>query len=118
MRVAVEEAISIQCMLRSFGIKVTKPCKTLEDNEANIVNASVASSPLRKKHAALSYHFIRENAAVGTICPGKISGKDNFADLLTKSLERNTFMKHTEGVLSLEASPSRSVETLMSKIYL
>jgi hypothetical protein len=118
MRAAIEGAISVRFMLRSFVIKVSKPCTTLGDNEATIVNTSAASSPLRKKHVALSYHFIRENSAVGTICPAKISGKDNFADLLTKPLERNTFMKHTGSVLSLEANPLESVEeNKMSKSY-
>jgi hypothetical protein len=117
MGAAAEEAILIRYMLRSFGIKVSKPCTMLGDNEATIVNASVASSPLSKKHVALSYHFIRENSAVGTICPAKISGKDNFADLLTKPLEKNTFMKHTGSVLSLEANTLGSEENQMSKNY-
>ncbi len=50
---------------------------------------------------ALSYHTVRENVATGVIHPYKVSGKNNIANLLTKALDRNTFMGHTGKILRL-----------------
>jgi hypothetical protein len=38
--------------------------------------------------------------AIGAVSPYKICGKDNIADLLTKSLERGSFMHHSKKILS------------------
>jgi hypothetical protein len=104
MRMAVEEAITIRYMLRSFGIPVSLPTSTMGDNEGTITTASTPECALKKKHVALSYHFVREQTTIGTINPEKIDGKDNVADLLTKLLDRNTFMTHVSRVLSLSTN--------------
>ena len=79
---AVEEANTIRYMLRSLRIKVSKPSNTIGDNEATII----CQTPLKKKHIALSYHFVRENTATKTkeaysiilsFCEGKHSNKDH-----------------------------------------
>jgi hypothetical protein len=54
-------------------------------NEGTTTTASTPECALKKKHVALSYHFVREQTAVGTINPCKVDGKD---DLLTKALNR------------------------------
>jgi hypothetical protein len=103
MKLAVEEAITIRYMLRSLGIKVSTPSNTIGDNEAAIICATTPETPLKKKNIALSYHFIREQAATRTINPCKVGSKNNVAYLLTNSLERNTFMQHAGKVLSMGA---------------
>jgi hypothetical protein len=99
MRLASEEAHAIRYMLRSLGIKVTKPCRLYGDNLGVIQNATIPEGTLKKKHVALSYHFVREAVSVGVISAFKVDGKDNFADVFTKPLERNGFMYHTCGLL-------------------
>jgi len=109
MRMAVEEAITIRYMLRSFGIHVSSPTSTMGDNEGTIITATTPECALKKKHVALSYHFVREQTAVGIINPQKIDGKDNVADLLTKALDRNTFMTHTSKILSVSTNPMEKI---------
>ncbi len=99
MKLAVEEAINIRYMFHSLGIKVSTPSNTIGDNEATIICASTPETSLKKKNIALSYHFIREQTATKTINPCKVGSKNNVADLLTKPLERNTFMQHAGKVL-------------------
>ena len=101
MRLATEEAITIRYMLRSLGIKVSCPADLAGDNAGVISNASTPDATLKKKHIALSYHTVRESVSAGIISPHQISSKNNIADLLTKSLDRNTFMEHTGKVLGM-----------------
>jgi hypothetical protein len=89
MRLATEEAHTIRYMLRSLGIKVEKPSRIYGDNLDVIQNATMPEGTLKKKHIALPYHFVREAVAVGIISAFKVPGKDNFADVFTKPLERD-----------------------------
>jgi hypothetical protein len=112
---AVEEAISICYMMRSFGIRVSSPTLTMGDNEGTRIIAKTPECALKKKRVALSYHFVREQTAVGTINPQKIDGKDNVADLLTKVLDRNTFMTHTSKILSVSTHPMERYRHIIFK---
>ncbi len=109
MRLATEEAITIRYMLRALGIAVSKPSALSGDNAGVITNASMPEATLKKKHVALSYQSVRENVAAGVIHPYKVSGKNNIADLLTKPLDRNTFMNHTGKVLKLNSGNIRDL---------
>jgi hypothetical protein len=54
-----------------------------------VINASIPSSTLKKKHNAIAYHKVREAIAAGIIRVAKVDGDKNLADLLTKSLPRD-----------------------------
>jgi len=99
MRLATEEAHTMRYMLRSLGIRVEKPTRLYGDNLGVIQNATMPEGTLKKKHVALSYHFVREAVAVNVVSAFKVPGKDNFADVMTKPLERDGFMHHTCGIL-------------------
>jgi hypothetical protein len=101
MRLATEEIIAMRYMLRSLGIKVSNPSSLSGDNAGVISNTSSPDATLKKKHIALSFHSVRENVSAGVVYPHQISSENNIADLLTKPLDRNTFMKHTGKVLSM-----------------
>ncbi len=107
MRLATEETITIRYMLRALGINVSKPSSLSGDNAGVISNATVPDASLKKKHVALSFHYVRESVAAGITHPYKIPGKNNIADLLTKPLDRNTFMGHTGKVLCLGLGASQ-----------
>jgi hypothetical protein len=98
-RTATEEAITIRYMLRSLGIPVSKPSDLSGDNAGVISNATTPEASLKKKHVALSYHSVRESVSAGIIHPHQIMSKDNIVDLLTKPLDRGTFMGHANKVL-------------------
>ena len=61
MHPAIEEAISLCYMLRCLGIPVTNPTNLYGDNFGSIQSASIPDSELKKKHVAISYHFVRES---------------------------------------------------------
>lgn len=103
MRLATEEAITIRYMLRALGVNVAKPSHISGDNAGVISNATTPDATLKKKHVALSYHAVRESVSAGIIYPNQVSSKNNIADLLTKPLDRNTFMNHAGKVLRLNA---------------
>jgi len=58
----------------------------LGDNMAVILNTTLPSSSLKKKHLACNYHRVREAIAGKIISFGKIDTKDNVADVCTKPL--------------------------------
>ncbi len=101
MRLATEEAITVRYMLRALGVNVTSPSGVSGDNIGVISNANTPDATLKKKHVALSYHAVRESVSAGIIRPKKVPSKDNIADLLTKPLDRNTFMCHAGKLLRL-----------------
>ena len=71
MKTAVEEVISVHYMLRCLEIKVTKPIFILGDNRSVILNSTVLSSLLKKKHIAIAYYKTREASAAGIVHPLK-----------------------------------------------
>ena len=58
----------------------------LGNKMAVVLNTTVPSSALKKKHQACSYHKIKESIAAGFIKFAHIRSEDNMADILTKPL--------------------------------
>ena len=56
------------------------------DNLSVILNCSLPSSSLKKKHNAIAYHKVREAVASGIIVLEHVNTKENLADILTKPL--------------------------------
>jgi hypothetical protein len=57
-RIANELILEVGFMLRSLGVDLDGPTLILGDNISVVVNTSVPSSVLRKKHNAIAYHFV------------------------------------------------------------
>jgi hypothetical protein len=91
MRTGTEETIAVRYMLRCLGVKVEFASYMFGDNLGVVQIATIKDSLLKKKHVAISYHRVREAAAAGIVHPMKIDSKDNYADLLTKSLPEKVF---------------------------
>ena len=100
MRSAVEETRSVRYMLRCLGVKVEYVSLLCGDNEGVIVNATVASSLLKKKHVAIAYHQTRGAAAAGIIHPIKIKCGHNPADVMTKAQTAKLFKELTNQFMS------------------
>jgi hypothetical protein len=75
-------------MLCCLGERVTKPTHIVGDNRSVILNSTVPSSLLKKKHIAIAYHKTREAAVAGIVHPLKTKGDWNFTDVCTKSQTR------------------------------
>ena len=79
-----------------IGVPLVGPTDLLGDNMSVIVNTTLPSSQLKKKHNAIAYHRIREAVAAGIIRFGHIGTDSNIADCMTKALEKpkmNTLLK-------------------------
>jgi len=55
--------MEVRYMLRSLGVDLEGPTLMLGDNMSVVLNTSVPSSVLKKKHNAIAYHRVREAIA-------------------------------------------------------
>ena len=90
-RVATDLIIETRYMLRTIGARIDGPALMLGDNMSVVLNTSVPSSVLKKKHCAISYHRVREAIAAKIMRFAHISSSENIADVLTKPLPNKTF---------------------------
>lgn len=94
MSEAVSEVLFVRNLLcESFDIKLCKPIKIYEDNSGAIAIAKYGNFTKKSKHIEVQYHNINENYENKIIDIVKIDTKFNFADLLTKSLDKTKFKK-------------------------
>ena len=92
MRSTVEdEAISIRYMLHCLGVPVTTPTDLYGDNFGIIQSAEVPKGELKKKHIAISYHYVREAIAARIVNARWCRAYENFADVCTKALGTTIF---------------------------
>ena len=95
MRVTTEEAVYNLVYACSLSISVYEPTKIFGDNLGVIQNASMPEATLQKKHTTISFHTkVRECVAAKISEPHKIEGKDNVADIFTKTVDVTTFKYH------------------------
>jgi hypothetical protein len=69
------------------------PTRMLVDSSAAISIASKSGITSKTKHIALRYHFVRKLIADGYIQPVKVATQYNVADVLTKAVDKQTFMR-------------------------
>jgi hypothetical protein len=90
-RMATELIIQFRYMLRMLGVPLDGPATLCGDNRAVMINTTVPSSQLKKKHNAIAYHRVREAIAAGIMKFVKIRTENNLADILTKPLKNPIF---------------------------
>jgi hypothetical protein len=69
-----------------FGGSLEGAANMFVDNQSVVINATVPSSTLKKKHNSIAYHRVREAIAAKKIKVAKVHGKKNLADMFTKPL--------------------------------
>jgi hypothetical protein len=79
--------------IRSLGVDLEGPTLMLGDNMSVVLNTSVPSSILKKKHNTIAYHRVREAIAAKVMRFAYIKSEENASDIdiLTKPLSNNTF---------------------------
>ena len=87
-----ELIIEIQYALCMLGVPLDEPAMMLGDNMSVVLNTSIPSSVLKKKHNAINYHRVREAIAAKILQFAHISSERNLADILTKPLGTKDFM--------------------------
>ena len=74
-----------------LGAPLDGPALMLGDNNSVVLNTTMPSSVLKKKHNAVSYHRVREAIAAKIMKFVHIDSELNYADILTKALPSKTF---------------------------
>ena len=93
-----------------LGVPVVGPTTMYGDNMSVILNTTVPSSQLKKKHNAIAYHRVREAIAAKILTLQHIPSTENIADVLTKPLPVNTFYHLLEPVLFREQPNATIIE--------
>ena len=91
--------------LRMMGMPISGASLLFCDNKGVVLNTTLPSSTLKKKHNAIAYHRVREAVAAKIINIHHIDGKENVADLLTKALDGTSFRKHVHTCLQKIPGP-------------
>jgi hypothetical protein len=73
-------------MLRSLGVVLDGPALMLGDNMSVVLNTTVPSSVLKKKHNAIAYHRVKKAIAAKIMRFAYIKSEENVNDVLTKPL--------------------------------
>ena len=90
-RIATELILEVRFMLRSLGVDLDGPTLMLGDNMSVVLNTSVPSSVLKKKHNAIAYHRVREAIAAKIMRFAYVKSEENVSDILTKPLSNEKF---------------------------
>ena len=90
-RIATELIMEVRYMLRSLGVSLEGPTLMLGDNMSVVLNTSVPSSVLKKKHNAIAYHRVREAIAAKVLRFAYLKSEENVSDILTKPLCNEKF---------------------------
>jgi hypothetical protein len=90
-RVATELILEVRYVLRSLGVALDGPALMLGDNMSVVLNTTVPSSVLKKKHNEIAYHRVREAIASRIMKFAYIKSEENVSDVLTKALSNDKF---------------------------
>ena len=119
-RMATELVLEMRYKLRMLGIPVEESSVVLGDNMSVILNTTLPSSILKKKHNACAYHRIREAIAAKIIDFRHINSEVNIADILTKPLGPTAFHRLLDTTLFrrpksvTEGAPKKTVGVVMT----
>jgi hypothetical protein len=90
-RIATEVILEVRYMLRSLGVALDGPALMLGDNMSLVLNTTVPSSVLKKKHNTIAYHRVRDTIAARIMRFAYIKSEENVSDVLTISLSNEKF---------------------------
>jgi hypothetical protein len=99
MRIATELIIALRNDLRLLGIPIVGSANVFCDNQSVVLNSTLPSSMLKKRHNSISYHKVRESIAAQIMRVAKEPGNSNLADILTKPLAGPRFKKLLSHIL-------------------
>ena len=88
-----------------LGNSLETPTVIFEDNQSTIAMTKNPQFHGRAKHIDIKHHFIREQVSRGTVQLEYCPTTDMTADILTKGLSRETFVKLRAKTGVLELTP-------------
>jgi hypothetical protein len=84
LRIAVEKVKGLPFKIRAMGLPMDGPMNAFCDNQSVVLNATIASLTLKKKHNSVNYHKSREAIGSGSCHLAKEPGETNLSDICTK----------------------------------
>lgn len=113
-QIAVDSIIELCFASRALGVPVDRPTMMLGDNKLVMLNTSIPSSVLKKKHCPINYHCVREAIASNVVVFQHVSSTYNEAEPLTKPVSKDIFYQLTKRALycdhpDLEAEKKRDM---------
>jgi hypothetical protein len=91
---AVTEILFIKDLLKdAFNININERIKIYEDNSGAVAIGKFGNFTKNSKHIEVQHHYVNENYEKGVIDIIKIETEKNVADILTKSLSKEKFVK-------------------------
>ena len=90
-RTATEMVTAFRHQLRMMGVPIDGPAMMPGDNQSVVLNTTMPTSALKKKHHACACHKVREAIAAKIIVFKQTRSTENFADILTKPLGGQEF---------------------------
>ena len=93
-REAIEQGVPVFC-----DPKTTVKCKAFEDNTGALELANVPKMRPRTKHINIKYHHFRHHVDRGDISVQHVGTEEQVADIFTKPLAAELFVKHRKALL-------------------
>ena len=97
---AVKEVKFVYYLLCDFHIKVKLPIVVKTDNIGAIFMSENASTGVRTRHVDTRYHFVREFFEDGFIRIEFVRSVENNADIFTKNVSQELYVKHLKNFLA------------------
>jgi Reverse transcriptase (RNA-dependent DNA polymerase)/gag-polypeptide of LTR copia-type/Zinc knuckle len=101
---AVKEVKFVYYLLCDLHIKVKLPIVVKTDNIGAIFMSENASTGVRTRHVDTRYHFVREFIEDGFIKVEFVRSVENDADIFTKNVSHDLYVKHTKNFLADEGN--------------
>ncbi len=97
--VALSEAVTEVLFIRNvcdemFNVDVNEPINFYEDNSGAVSIAKFGNFTKNSKHIEIQYLYINEHYCNGVIDIIKVKSDENIADILTKALSKDKFVKN------------------------
>ena len=115
-RIAVEMAMEYRFALRSIGVVIDGPVAMYGDNNAVVLNTTLPSSQLKKKHQAVCYHRVREAVAAKIVEFKHIPSWANYADVLTKPVGTAIFHSLLKPILFRSAWKDKAANWIANNL--
>jgi hypothetical protein len=94
-----KELVFVNNLLKSMGINLNSPISLLVDNTGAIYLANNYTTGQRTKHIDIRAHFVRELIVDGIIKVVFVKSEDNDADVMTKNVSEELFLKHSDKLI-------------------
>jgi hypothetical protein len=90
-RITKELILEIRYMLRWLGLALDGPALMLGENMSVVLNTTVPSSVLKKKHVSFAYHRVIEAIAARIMRFAYVKSEESVSDVLTKPSSNEKF---------------------------